>query len=176
MQLSCHGFGLLNLPVTKYGKNYFKRSCEDCFLFLLLLRVVVASRYWWSCDCLTKLFGSHKRYCDGQWLLTGCYFKRCNVIILRLKIRWSFILTNKTDWNHVLYNYLTIVLSLPPPNSNIANLSPQKFSTPLLYPASQSCTNKKKVTSFPHYEIVLPVNAIFFWILSLSDEQWEWVK
>ena len=26
-------------------------------------------------DCSTKLFGSHKYYCDGQWPLTSYYFK-----------------------------------------------------------------------------------------------------
>ena len=28
-------------------------------------------------DCLTKLFGSQKRCCNGQWLLTSHYFEHC---------------------------------------------------------------------------------------------------
>ena len=56
-----------------YDKDCFRRICKgikinkSCLLYL------------GSCghgDCLTKFFGGYKGFYDGQWPLTGCYFKR----------------------------------------------------------------------------------------------------
>ena len=54
----------------QYGEDYFKRSCDDCFCCFCHIFGIGGHG-----DRSTKLFGGHKRCCDSQWPLTGCYFK-----------------------------------------------------------------------------------------------------
>ena len=62
---SCRKFGLIDLPIRKYGKYYFERSrggCYYCCCLKLLLHLGTVAH----ADCSTMLFGNHKRSCDGQ--------------------------------------------------------------------------------------------------------------
>ena len=53
VQRSYHRFGLLNLPITKYGEDYFKRSCEVvvvvvescCCILVLVVMVTVQQNF-----------------------------------------------------------------------------------------------------------------------------------
>ena len=58
----------LILPITKYVKDEFKRSCEGFLLlfFKLLLHLGIGGHG----DCSTKLFDGHIRYCNGRWPMT----------------------------------------------------------------------------------------------------------
>ena len=47
---------------------------------LKLVKVVVTSRYYGHGDLSAKLYSGHKPCYNGQWPLTGRYFKRCNYI------------------------------------------------------------------------------------------------
>ena len=67
MQRCHHRFGWLNLPLTKYGKDYKEINIEKN-----LLQLGIGGH----AGRLTKLFGGHKRDCDGQLPLTVRYFKR----------------------------------------------------------------------------------------------------
>ena len=59
-------------------------------LLLLLSHLGIGSHG----DHSTKLFGSHKRCCNGQWLLTSCYLSAAfleNKKILNLCHRWHIL-------------------------------------------------------------------------------------
>ena len=57
-------------------------------------------------DCLMKLFGSHKSYCNGQWLLTSHYFKCCPCGTHRhfhkgnFVTKKFFLFTPSFNWSH----------------------------------------------------------------------------
>ena len=91
--------------MIKYGKDYFKRDCEDCYSCCLkLLSYLGIGGHG---DRLTKLFGGQKRCCDGQWPLTVSYFKHCpNHTICY----WDFwISSNKTK---CVFIYICIPLKI----------------------------------------------------------------
>ena len=95
-----HRFGFLNLPVTKYGKDYFKRSCKDWYYCQKLLsHLGISSHGDWS----TKLFGVFKHCSDSQCVLTCCYFKRCFT-----QVNWQ---QNEKDIIFLIYSHL--ILTLP---------------------------------------------------------------
>ena len=61
-------------------------------------------------DCLARLFGSHKRFYDGQWPLTCCYFKCCPCILLsRLKFRFYGKKDSETELPKGFWNRRSLV-------------------------------------------------------------------